>query len=342
MNYHTKYLKYKCKYLELKNQLKGGVIGIIPTDKLLETKDIIDTPEQINNYVNLITIPDTKIIRVGSSINKIQPYFSDIDIMNIVSKNMTNDSLILWFIEELKKILSNVKNTPNTFFSDFKAGGEHWTVDEILVGKKNDLLLTYAIKIKDVVKLDIIGPYNERYLEMSTFFILESNEGYININDDYFSSFTKSLSKDIEEFKTTKPFKAIKRVWSLARIKKKIKVLDKLKDLIKSNIALLAQINADLETIELLLEHNSDYDINFIVRELNGFKEKISSILDIDLDHQKVDFMINNLILLFQNNPKLEKNKKEIINVLTILHDHLLKIINKETYDYMDYINLTF
>ena len=46
--------------------------------------------------------------------------------------------------------------------------------------------------IKDVVKLDIIGPYDERYLEMSTFFILKSASEYINVESDYFESFKKS------------------------------------------------------------------------------------------------------------------------------------------------------
>lgn len=40
--------------------------------------------------------------------------------------------------------------------------------------KHGELSLYDACFIKDVIKLDIIGPYDERYLEMSTFFILKS------------------------------------------------------------------------------------------------------------------------------------------------------------------------
>lgn len=338
MDYLNKYLKYKGKYLKLKNQLEGGLIGVIPKEKLLETKDKYSVPEKINKYIKMITIPNTQIVRVGSSMNKIQPYFSDIDVMNIVERDMKTEEIVNWFIEELKKLLVNIELTENTFFSDFKAGGKHWKVDEIMAGVKDGLLLKDAIKIKDVVKVDIIGPYDERYLEMSTFFVLKSNEGYVNVNKEYFESLTESLLTDIKEFKSTKPFKAVKRMWSLSRINKNLEVLDKLKDLVKSNIALLAQINADLETIELLLEHDSNYDTNFIINELNSFKEKISSVLDLDIDQQKVDLMINNLIILFRNN----ENKENIIDMLKLLHDYLLNIINKETNEYLDHIGFSF
>lgn len=341
--YEKKYLKYKAKYLELKknyDNLKGGLVGDIPVSRLNEVKQDSEVPEMIKEYIRLMSIPGTEIIRVGSNALKIQPYFSDIDTMDIVKFNKSTDEVINIFIKGLKTILQNLKNYNNAFFSDFKAGGLHWTVQQIIEDNNNGLSLSYACKIKDVVKLDIIAPYDGRYVEMSTFYILKGNQGYINVTDDYFSSFENSLKKDIVEYISTKPFKAIKRVWSLARIKNDMGRMDKLKNLINSNVALLGQINADLETIKLLIEHGSRYDNQFVLNELNGFKQKISNILDISMDEEKIDILLDLLIHQFKSEGTV--NHRDIISTINRLHDYILEIINNETFEFLKTINFKF
>lgn len=332
-NYEQKYLKYKKKYMELQNILGG--IGSIPEEKLIEVKPKYAMPEKVKFYVKLITIPNSQIVRVGSSMLKIQPYFSDIDIMNIVNKEMSEEETINYFINELKIMINNIRNSPNTFFSDFKAGGVHWTVDEILNENKSGLSLREACKVHDVIKIDIIGPYEERYIEMSTFFLLQARGKTINITQ---ADFVKSLLGDIQHYKESKVFKAVKRVWSLASMNKDIETLKKIEEIIRSNLALLSQINADIETMVLLLEHNSNYNVAFIINALNTFKERISNILDIQFDADLLYALIDNLILLFKNNG----SKTDLIETLDRLHDIILNIINKETTDYLTKINFRF
>jgi hypothetical protein len=342
-DYKNKYLKYKNKYLELKNRtMRGGLIDEISPDKLDSLKSDDEIPDAIKKYIKMMTIPDSKIIRVGSSMNKIQPYYSDVDVMDIVYKPIKTEELIKYFIENLKILVINITNSSKDFFSDFKAGGLHWTVEQILNEKNGELSLYNACQIKDVVKLDIIVPYDERYLEMSTFFILKSVSEYINVTNDYFSNFKNSLLVDIEHYKDTKPFKSIKRVWSLARLNKDNNTLKMLYKLIKSNIALIAQVNADIETIILLIEHKSNYDLKFIFNELDGFKERLSSILDVTIDIDKVDLMIENIKLMFGLRKTVGGNETDIIQSLTKLHDYLLNIINNETFEYLKSINYKF
>jgi hypothetical protein len=332
--YKEKYFKYKKKYLDL----KGGIINKIEPHRLLDIRKKMSIPDKLESYIKMITIPKTKIIRVGSSINKIQPYFSDVDIMNIIDKPIEEDELIKEYIIELKKIVFNIINSNQVFFSDFKAGGLHWTSDEIMNEEKSDLKLMDALKIKDVVKIDMIAPYNNRYVEMSTFFVLKSKQGYINIHDDYFTHFEESLLKDIHEFKKTKPFKAIKRLWSYSRLKNDIITMDKLKDLIRSNIALLSQINADIETIVILVDKKTNYNKELVIIELDEFKEKISSILDIEFNEEMIDLYINLLISQFKSNV----DSDNIIENLNRLHNYILNIINKETNLYLKTINYEF
>jgi hypothetical protein len=342
MDYQQKYMKYKIKYIELKKQLEGGLIHRIPKNRLVEDKQTLSVPQKIKDYVKMITIPNTKTVRVGSSVLKIQPYFSDVDIMNVVELPMDTEELITHFIKNLKSIVTNLINRKDRFFSDFKAAGMHWKPEEIMAEMKDGKSLRDSVKFKDVLKIDMIVPYNERYLEMSTFFVLKSKQGYINVEDDYFASFKKSLLHDIEKYKVSKPFKAVKRVWSYARISNDLNTLDMLKDLITSNIAIIAQINADIETIELLIEHNSDYDLPFTINEINLFKERLSNMLDIDFDEEKVDLMIDKLIYLFTNTNRSEEKNKEKLEALGQLHDYLLTVSNKETLDYIQHIGFVF
>ena len=342
--YENKYLKYKNKYIELKKKLemKGGLIDQIPNDRLNEVKSKEEIPQKIKNYVKLMTIPNTEIIRVGSSINKIQPFYSDVDVMNIVFNSTDTESTISFFIENIKKIIENLSTSKINFFSDFKAGGLHWTLSDIKNEKNGSLTLRDACKIKETIKIDMIVPYDERYLEMSTFFVLKSTSGFINVDSKYFSNLSKSLLKDINDYKITKPFKAIKRAWSLARIRKDSEAMAQIKNLIKSNIALIAQINADIETIELLIQHGSKYNKEFVINEINGFKERLSNILDIKFDEQKADIIIENLILLFKLNSNSEEHKTNLLDSLALLHDYLLNIINKETNEYINSTGYTF
>lgn len=92
---------------------------------------------------------------------------------------------------------------------------------------------------------------------------------------------------DIARYQKSKPFKAIKRVWSLTIITNDSNTLKLLKDVIKSNIAILGQINADIETIILLIEYKSEYNKFFILNKLDGFRERMLTIIDTKLDYEK-------------------------------------------------------
>ena len=89
--------------------------------------------------------------------------------------------------------------------------------------------------------------------------------------------------------------------------------------------------------------HNSDYDKNFVLYELDAFKEKISTIIDIKLDNEKINLMIDNvkLLLKFSQEGNIDENGALVGN-LTRLHNYLLKIINKETKEYLTNINYIF
>jgi hypothetical protein len=257
--------------------------------------------------------------------------------MDIIDKPISTENMISLFINNIKQILNNIKNDEHVKFSDFKAGGLHWTLDEVLNELKGNLTLRDACKIIDVIKLDIFVPYNSRYIEMSSFYILKSSTGFINVDKDYFNNFEESLFNDIQTYKDTKPFKAVKRLWSISRIRNDLETMGKLESLINSNVSLFSQINADLETLELMLQKNINYDKDFVIEEIDGFKDKINHILDIEYDDKLLYNSIDNLVLSFKN----DRPSEEIINKLSSLHDSILAIINKETINYLKSINFS-
>jgi hypothetical protein len=332
MNYESKLFKYMIKNIKLYQS--GGIIGDIPLNKLDQVIKTENLPDEIKRCINIMAIPDSHVIPVGSGTLRIQRFPSDVDVMNIVEKQLNTDEIIKLFIDNIKRIINDIQNDDKILFSDFKAGGMHWTIDEILKEVKNNISLKDACKIIDVIKLDMFVPYNRRYIEMSTFYILKSNTGFVNVDNNYFNNFEESLFDDIQTYKDSKPFKAVKRLWSISRIRNDLETMNKLEILINSNVSLLSQVNADIETLELMIEKNTKYNKDFVLDEIKNFKDRTSHILDIEYDEKFLYQIIDNLVILFTNN----ENDKILID-LRKLHDYILSIINRETINYLNIIN---
>ena len=332
MNYENKFLKYIFKNKHIIQS--GGIIGDIPLNKLDQVIKTENLPDEIKRCINIMAIPNSHVIPVGSGTLRIQRFPSDVDVMNIVEKQLSTDDVITLFIDNIKRITTVIQNDNNILFSDFKAGKMHWTTDEILKEVKNGVSLRDACKVVDVIKLDMFVPYNRRYIEMSTFYILKSNTGFINVDENYFDNFEESLFNDIQTYKVSKPFKAVKRLWSMSRIRNDLETMNKLEVLINSNVSLLSQINADVETLELIIKKNVKYNKDFVLDEIKNFKDRTSHILDIEYNEKFLYQIIDNLVILFTNN---ENNK--ILVELSKLHDYILSIINRETVNYLNIIN---
>ena len=348
--YRQKYLKYKLKYLSYKKELenagilKGGLIGHIPADKIDDEKPTFETPKAVQDIIAKLTIPGAKVIRAGSGALKAYAIFADIDNMMIIDRPEPTSKAVRFFIDSLKVLVQNILGNKNIHYSDFKAGGLHWKPEEILAEVKDGVALSDAVAQKGVVKMDIIVPLNGRWVEASAFYILKGQDGYINVDASYFSEFASSLVKDIQEFKDTKPFKAAKRAFSLARTQKNFSELEKLVNLVRSSLTQIGTINADLETIELLVDHNDDFDILYTINSVYNFKERLASLIDVSsLDTEKSSLMIEAIISNLKGYDRSsEESKNNLKAALNQLHDYLLGILNKETKEYLASINYTF
>jgi hypothetical protein len=79
--------------------------------------------------------------------------------------------------------------------------------------------------------------------------------------------------------------------------------------------------------------------LDFVLNEVDKFKERLSPILDIKLDFEKINLMIDNVKLFLQFSNGRGEN---VVAGLLRIHNYFTDIINKETKDYLTSINFKF
>lgn len=326
----------------------------IPPYKLSESKLPDSYTAQEKRYLKLVTLNDkTEVTPIGSFTFKIQRYPSDIDINEMANYSGSLSLISKEFVKDIKRLVRKISSHKSNLFSDFKAGidkkGEsiHWTKSEVLNGVKilngKKYLLKDAVTQKSVIKLDYFVRLKDRYVEMSMFFLLtevdpEGEEHFINLSDSFLTDFPSMVMQDIIKYAKVKPFKAVKRLWSLSRYTNDIEMLKKLAPLLNSNLSLLAQINADIETVNLMIMKYAKKKAlpkNVLSRMIDGFKSRLSTVLDIPLDETGLDEQIDNAVYLFG-----KKQYKAVISQLEEIEQQLLGVINSETDEYLKSIKL--
>lgn len=184
-----------------------------------------------------------------------------------------------------------------------------WTEDEILRGYKllpgdRKYTLREALHDKTMVKIDVFQMYNGKYIEFSNFFILfyeetKNNYTLINLPVNYFDLIEVSLSREIEKFMFStnffKPFKSIKRMFSLARIYKDENILSKILPLLNGDCGLLYQIISDFNTIiDMLPLKNAP--LKQLMEQLDKVKYRLANITGFDIDEEDITDAINKIV----------------------------------------------
>lgn len=332
--------------------MPGGLIHNIKNSDLIANRNPKLYTDDERRYIELISIKHDSLIQpIGSFTYKIQKYPSDIDINQTIKIRNNNFKMIA---NHLKEIAINIMKAKDAYFSDFKMGVDErflddrdkfivrWTIPEIVLGYKvlpgNKILkVEDAMKMISPMKLDVILFNGDRFIEASTFFILEKikDDGsaeYVNIPKDFFERFQSQLKDEIQKYINSKIFKSVKRMWSLARVRKDFNMLKVLEPMINSNLSLLSQINADLETLGLILNKANAIPINEMIKTMNSVGKRLSTIADIKLDEAYLVDKIDRIKYLLSN---YNGDKIKILENLDLLHNHLLNIINRETTEYM-------
>jgi hypothetical protein len=195
-----------------------------------------------------------------------------------------------------------------------------WTIDELFSGVKTlplDVMITLeeAVSQKGVVKIDIWVYLNNRYIEMTNWYMLtyEDSSGRVNNLSVKPDKYESSILKDLKHYNdpvVNKYMKLAKRLWLYAVLKNDKKLMFALYPLFSSGAAKMYQILGEIETIHNILEKIKKPSMPTIIANIEDWKTRLGTIMTDTLPmsiayniNKKIDYIIEN------------KNKKEVILV---------------------------
>lgn len=204
-----------------------------------------------------------------------------------------------------------------------------WNENEILQGYKKLLpnrikTIDDALDDKSMFKIDVIFFIDNKYIEVSNFFIIIYNEDnkYYLLNLNKNADFVNEIQKEIEKLYYNNvfynPLKMVKRMYSLCRylgLDKYIKILNKL--LIRDSFQ-LGQIKSQIDTLIYILENVKNAPIENIKKQIDNFKSIISRInlnLNKDKIYNIIDFILknNDINLIIDNLNQIKDMIKPVI-----------------------------
>lgn len=267
-------------------------------------------PKYLKNAIRLIVFnPDKLDTPVGSFIYRSQK-FSDIDFLDNHTRTCcTLEEAKYFFSEKIRGLVFRVTQTKGTWLSNVKAGldkngdGIKWDAFEVLRGWKSVdgkmLKLSDAVAMNGIVNIEIFIEVMERYIEMSTFLVMEYYDGKgnkVNLNAPMFD-LEKNVKSDIKKFfKENNPFKALKRLMILARLYKDDNMMIKIQEILSTNIGDLYIIAGDMDTLaEMLQRLGSTAPFDDMMKHLDEMKLRIAKIWQFNIDQDKFDMMIDKL-----------------------------------------------
>lgn len=216
---------------------------------------------------------------------------------------------------------------------DFRPNIIRWKVWEVLKGYKilkdgRKFTLEEAFQTPTITKLDIMSwVQNNRFTDFSMIY-------EFNINGETLNPGIKDLEKSILEniyvlHSEKKYYKMAKRLFSLAKYKNNLDVLEILTPLFNGDLGRLYIVYSDIGTIEDLFEYENNLPYSKLEFEFDQFKGRLSNITlpDYIKKEKSIFEKIDTLVRI----EKLPTNKSRILNLLGELKSDLLEILSKYT-----------
>ena len=264
----------------------------------------------------------------------------------LVKKNISMSDWIK--VYDFCKVYWTVRWTPGELIKGEKKIG-------IKIAKKKILKLTVALTHNTICKLDLWAPVNDRYMEITNFLITSymDGQGESNAISPPLDRYNERLITDIKHYGDKSldiynPLKMSKRIWALAVSMNDTAILKKIFPLFSTGGAILYQIVAEAETIidilstkRLQKEIKKDNSKVIILKQIDGWKSRISEIYDMEIDENLLFVLIDDLVeynkdyfiikklkqLIKITNPWINKKTERFLKKHKItlkLYDHLI------------------
>jgi hypothetical protein len=272
-----------------------------------------------NNDIFAFLSIDGEQSLVGSSADKNILYSADYDLFEkkrFAKKEDVFNHIFKLFREKFKEALEN----PNIWITDFKCGtfrGQplRWNKQEIKRGYKNiddfKILFTDCLQQQSRIKLDIIAIDKDHNItEYSDIYMIRI--GKLNLTpEDSGEEIKKSILGNFYDYANKKKyFKALKRLYSYAKLSNMKNIEKDLISIFNSSLGVDYKIMSDLGTLVGLLEQKfKPIDKSIIIKHLdkmkiNTNKKNLKSSLNSIIDKMNNDIN-EKLIPLIKSNKKL-------------------------------------
>ncbi|MEI7669309.1 MAG: hypothetical protein WCJ33_04440, partial [Pseudomonadota bacterium] len=235
-----------------------------------------------------------------------------------------------------KTKFKSAKNNKDVFITDFKAGVHdgkplRWTYDDIMKGNKTvdnvNISFEDAIKSKGLVKLDCICIVGGKYLEFSDiyYFRVGGVKYYEKIDE---KSVRRDLKKSMhEEYELGNWMKFSKRVFSLAVLDGKKKLIDDLCVYFNGPTGFMNKQLSDLKIIELIMKQTfRKPKIQDIDNNLQSIKQNLSFHSGLSLP----DAIIGKIDMICD-----AKTMKKKLQIIDFVIGELSRIINKDANEFL-------
>jgi hypothetical protein len=210
-------------------------------------KTILD--DKIKRLIRILKFKSSPIVLKGSASLQSQRFFSDYDLMTIVTPKPSVDVAYSQFGRILTKILAE----DDVWITEVKL--------QTLGGKKIKILPKQVFTKKtlenvwpdiDIVKIDLVARASGRFIEVSCIYKFGETA---STPEEYL----KTLTSDIEELtKEREWYKILKRIFSIAKIKKQRSLMTRLTAVFNGPLGAKYQEISNLEAIALVLKHYDD------------------------------------------------------------------------------------
>lgn len=228
-----------------------------------------------------------------------------------------------------ERLLRSV-DSPLTFVEAKKGIRFHilrWKSGEVLAGVKevrgDTIHLEDALASGGMVKLDLIASIDGQFTEFSMIYNIFLGKKRITPGASR-AEIEEALKEDIVYFNHRSPFKALKRTFSLAKMKNQYKEIEALLPILNSDLGRLYQIVGDLESLHTLLEQGNP-PVADIKQNLDEMRARMGSIYSLK-EFLAAEHEIIGRIESMQKMPV-----KTLKPAIYSLHTELQKILNDVT-----------
>lgn len=215
---------------------------------ILQKKNITEIDDKIHKLIREITLPNSKIILLGSSSLKSQRYFSDYDFYCDVKIDTSKQ-----VYEKFSHILDIIKSYPNCYFIELKLQTKDGSKKKIHNIKDFKLVdVERFMDNADFIKIDLIVYTDYEFIEVSVIYNFNNK---IMTKEEYMKSLTDDI-KDLE--KDGEYYKILKRMFSLYKFNGNTKKLLQLSKIFNSPLGAEYKKASNLSTLSLLTDNYKD------------------------------------------------------------------------------------